>query len=235
MVAKNLGVGRHDNAAILGEQAVVIVVTVSVALCAGAAVDITYVTATEYVSVSFADTFRTTNLTAVDINLGCTEYISVGVKVLTYAPQVIITLSTSEYIVQNLAAEHLDVSLTGLLDGDCRVIFGAVTYGCDLTAAIQAVADNTSQHKYVGAVHITGLLVTAAEYVTTVQKVGVGNKVTLIILVGFILNLGNIIAVGILITDAAVVHSQVGHTVNGTALTTGVSVTLYSGHTLVET
>ena len=52
---------------------------------------------------------------------------------------------------------------------------------------------------------------------------------------GFILNLGNIIAVGILITDAAVVHSQVGHTVNGTALTTGVSVTLYSGHTLVET
>ena len=81
------------------------------------AIDIADITATEYVAVAICKTFIRTYFTTVDMHLGLTKHIAVGIERTFLTVSInIVALATTEHIALYMAIIHLNVRLTSFVD-----------------------------------------------------------------------------------------------------------------------
>ena len=212
------------------------------------------VAATEDVAVALFHTILGAHFAAVNLHLGLSEHITVGVErtLLAVAPDVV-ALATAEDVAAHVAVVHRDVGLAGFVDGrqlaHRPILFGSTAAnGGYLAAAVHAVAHRAAPHRHVGKVHAATHVVAAAEDVAAVAQPTVAG-IDFIYIVGLVVDLLLVVAatvadVGevlfgrhggeVAVTDVAVVQRQVRRAEDGTALAAGVGVALNGGHTLVE-
>ena len=224
------------------------------------AVDVADIATTEDVAITFGHTFAGTNLTTMDMNLGLTEDVTVHVKgsLLTIAED-IVSLTTTVDIAQHMTVVDLYVGLTGLVDAFQRTdgvrrtagLNSSTADGSYLTATHNAVADCAVPHGNIAEVNTTQHIIAATKQVTAVFQT-TGTAPDIIRPIGLVINFlyvslgsscrGNNLTLFVqgltgLQVDIAyitVIQGQVGRTIDGTALTTTVGVTLDGGHTIVE-
>ena len=137
-------------------------------------IDITEVATTEYVAVAFIIVFCSTYNTAMNVSLSLSEYIAVGVEG-TYPAEVVVTLTASEDVTQNVAVNQLHLCLTifiYLVEGAYAVLVAthvdiATSDSSNLATTEEAVTYITAPHLHVGEVNTTVVNISAAEDVTT--------------------------------------------------------------------
>ena len=225
------------------------------------AVNKTDITATEHVAVTLSQAIVCSNLTTMNVYLGLSEYVTVHVErtLLTIAKGVV-ALTTTKDITEHMTVEHLDVGLTGLIDTSQRTngvrrtasINGTATNGGNLTAADEAVAYQSVPHRNMTEVDTTLHVVATAKQVTAVSQailtfphiIHIIRVIMDLFLVAFLsrfrsghnlpLLVLHLISVQMDIADVSIVDSQVGRTVNSTAFTAAVGITLDGRQTSIE-
>ena len=214
------------------------------------AIDITDIAATEYVAVAVGKSFIGTYLTTVDMHLGLTKHIAVGVERtrLTVAID-IVALATTEHIALHVAVEHLDMGLTGLIEA-CQSADGiagatrrdsTTTDGSNLTTTMYTVTNDTVPYLHVGLIDTASDIISATKQITTVGQTSVRYKDTLYlvrlvfyhwIVAGRQASFYRICMVAI--ANVAVVQGKVSLAKHGTTLATTIGITLNGRQATIE-
>ena len=218
----------HDNATILGEIiiAVVVVAVLVSLLCAVAGIDITQVTAAKDIAITLGHAGSRTYLATIDVDIGLSEDIAARANG-TETVQVVETTTAAEDILEYLTLIHIYVRLAWLVYGYVTVgTTGSASYGTNLAATVCAVAHHAAIEIDVGEVGITVVGISATKDVTGSDKALVVTGAVTVI-EGLIANLLLVRIVLIFVTYVAVIERYIGSAVNNTAFATTIGITLY--------
>ena len=278
LIASKIGLGlqlrRNDHLAVLGQlvalavTAIVVIVPV-VGRTRGArgvgfffsdspgveiapAIDIADVAAAEDVAIAVGHTVMGAHLAAVDVNLGLSEHVAVGVErtLLAIAPDVV-ALAAAEDVASDVAVVHLDERLAGMVDGRHFThgifLFGrTASDGGNLAAAMHTVAHHAAIDSDVALIDAASHVVAAAEHIAAVLQTAI-TLIGAVHIIGLVVDFLLVVAatVGVVrevfrgfvgeeaVTDVSVVKFQVGGAKHGTTLTASVCITLDGGNALV--
>ena len=140
-------------------------------------IDKAHIATTEDVTIAFSQTFCGTYLTAMNIHLRLSEYITIGIEAMnTTITKDVITLTATEDITLHMTIIYLDASTTKLVNGTHNTRFIIIATLSNLTtsdssnlaATKDTVTDDTSPHCDIGMIDTTVIIVTATEEITTV-------------------------------------------------------------------
>ena len=139
------------------------------------AIDIADITASEHIAIAFCHALSGSNLSTIDINLGLSEHIAVGIEctLLTVAIEVI-ALAAAKHVALHMAVVHRDTGATSLIDtlqltvGTFLHCHLATSDSGNLSTAMETVSYHTAPHRDIGEIHTAAHIIAAAKHITTV-------------------------------------------------------------------
>ena len=209
------------------------------------AVDITDVTATKHVTLTLGNRLFGSDSTAIDLHVGVSEHVSVGVLTRSLVGRVLarvcisigISATATEHVTLDQSAIDAHLGITRNVHLGTFLIRGyhALTYGSNLTTAIDTVSHNTSIEVDQRIDDHRALTVSCTIEVTFVLKLTHGN-VRIEVEHGVIVSYrcSRLSDACIFVADVAVVHLHYSRIADKGALATTIDVTLDGRHTIVE-
>ena len=140
-------------------------------------IDETYITTTKDVTIAFSQSFCGTYLTAMNIHLRLSEYITIGIETMnTTITKDVVTLTATEDITLHMTIIYLDACTTKLVNGTHNTRFIIIATLSNLTtsdssnlaATEDTVTNQATPDGNIGKVNTTVIIVTATEEITTV-------------------------------------------------------------------
>ena len=133
----------------------------------------TDVSSSKHVAVTLRYTIKSSDSTEVNVYIGFSKYVTIGVAFrFVLCLPVIKASTTTEDVTQHMTAPHGDMGFTWLVDSYIEFIgrrilsLCSTSDGCNLAAAIEAVADDTVPQGEVGNIDITIGCIAATEGIT---------------------------------------------------------------------